>query len=128
MRVQVTKQNILEYGLDIITGNSQDELLIRASEMERDGYELFINIPDVEGGDNDIPEERNAFEHYNSDLPDPDGVAHSNTSVNHIGNACHYQAVIVDGGELIWICEIHKYPSKHSVESTSRVPCLKVDP
>lgn len=82
MRVQVTLQNILDYSLDVITGNSRADLLASAEKAEEEGYELFVNIPDVEGGATEEPQERNAFAHYGPDLPEPDGNAHIQEAVD----------------------------------------------
>jgi hypothetical protein len=82
VRVLVNMSNIIEYGLDVITGNSRESLLIRAAQLSENGYDFYINIPDVEGGDNDAPQERNAFEHFSSDLPEPDGFTHSQEATN----------------------------------------------
>lgn len=82
MRVKVNLENILQYGLDTITGNSRADLLAAATRADELGEELFVQIPDVEGGDTEAPTERNAFEHYGSDLPEPDGEAHEQESVD----------------------------------------------
>lgn len=82
MRVRVTLSNILDYGLDVITGNSREALLTRAKWMEDNGYDFWVNIPDKEGGDTDAPTERNAFEHYGPDLPEPEGATHQQLSLN----------------------------------------------
>ena len=134
MRVKVTLQNILEYGLDTITGNTRGDLLARAAAMEADGYEMFVNIPDVEGGDKEVPQERNIFKHYSSDLPDPEGNVHALNSFDlrdqlYVQNPCTYQRhVIVESRDVQWICSIHHLPSKHSVEEDSHAPCLAMDP
>lgn len=76
MRVKVTLLNVLDYGLDVLTGNSVEDLLAKAAEMEAKGFDLYVNVPDVEGGDKDAPTERNIFEHYTPELPEPEGFSH----------------------------------------------------
>jgi len=48
MRVLVNEQNIDEYGLDTLTGNSKEDLLARAEEANESDYELHVVIPDPE--------------------------------------------------------------------------------
>jgi hypothetical protein len=81
MRVAVTEQNIIEYGLDKLTGNTKDELLAAAARAAEFNQVLHVKIPDVEGGDTEAPTERNTFEHY-SDMPEPDGRSHEQDSVD----------------------------------------------
>jgi hypothetical protein len=133
MRVLVTLSNILEYGLDTITGNSREDLLARAAEMRAEGYELFVTLPDVEGGDKEAPTERNAFAHYGSDLPEPEGPSHEQSSLNLIASPtpfsqCLYAYHHFDSGEYKWICVPHNSPSKHNIEAGSNEPCLVMDP
>lgn len=133
MRVLVNLSNILEYGLDTLTGNSRDDLLARAKEMEEAGYELFVTLPDVEGGDKEAPTERNVFDHFNTDLPEPDGAVHSQTALNLTNHpwpeeTCRYDLQYFDAGEYKWICVIHNSPSKHIIEKGSTDPCLVMDP
>lgn len=133
MRVLVNLSNILEYGLDTLTGNSRDDLLARAKEMEEAGYEMFVNIPDAEGGDKEAPTERNVFDHFSSELPEPEGAAHSQTALNLTNHPlpevkCSYNFRAVPGGEHKWICVIHDVPSKHFIDYGSNKPCLVIDP
>lgn len=134
MRVKVTLDNILDYGLDAITGNSRADLLARAAEEEALGFEMYVNIPDVVGGDTEIPEERNVFEHFGSDgLPEPDGAVHQQEAVNlseraYIEKPCHYRVVTLIDNDSKWVCNVHNEPSKHSIVHGSHEPCLKVDP
>src|SRR5436190_2902009 len=87
MRVKVTHDNIVAYGLDIITGNKIVDLLAAADRAEELGEEMFVVIPDVEGGDTEAPTERNAFEHF-SEMPEPDGRMHEQESVNLTNPTC----------------------------------------
>jgi len=134
MRVKVNLQNILDYSLDTLTGNTRADLLARASEMEASGFELFVKIPDVVGGDTEAPEERNAFSHYSSELPEPEGTSHPQESVDltdqaYIQNPCSYKKqVIIESNDILWICTVHEMPSKHSVDKDSHAPCLTMDP
>lgn len=81
MRVKVNLDNILAYGLDTITGNSRADLLAAAARAEELGEEMFVIIPDVEGGDTESPVERNSFEHY-ADMPLPENPTHEQEAVN----------------------------------------------
>lgn len=131
MRVLVTPENIIEYGLDVITENSRESLLIRAAQMRENGYDFYVNIPDVEGGDTEAPAERNVFEHYNTELPTPDGAAHSQEAINlaeEDTTKCNYRFVNVDDHVSKWICITHYSPSKHTIEEGSHLPCLVMDP
>jgi len=128
MRVLVTLQNILEYGLDTLTGNSRTDLLARAAELEREGFELYVKIPDVQGGDIEAPTERNTFDHYGPDLPDPEGVAHKQEALNlaelaYLDNPCGYSLVDEE-----FICDLHQQPSKFAVDLDSHAPCIEVAP
>ena len=126
MRVQVTLQNILEYGLDVITGNTRADLLARAEEAKTNGYEMFVTVPDVKGGDTEAPKERNIFEHYNSDLRDPDGRRHEQTSVD-LTKVCSYRLNWTDDHGDVFICTQHGANSKYSVDVESHAPCLFMD-
>lgn len=133
MRIKVTLSNILEYGLDTITGNNRSVLLARAAEMEANGFELFVNLPDVMGGEQEAPTERNVFEHFNAELPEPDGATHSQSSLNLSTHPqpvvpCSYAYRLLDTGERKWICLIHDSPSRHPIGVTSSAPCLVIDP
>lgn len=133
MRVKVTLSNIIEYSLDVITGNSRADLLARAKEMEDSGYELFVRIPDVEGGDTEVPTERNAFEHYGPDLPEPEGVAHEQLSLSleeqaYLLEPCSYARYDFPDGDWAWWCTKHSIESKHAVDADSHAPCLALDP
>jgi len=133
MRVQVNLQNILDYSLDTLTGNTRQDLLARAAELERDGFDMFVNIPDAEGGDTEAPEERNIFKHH-AGLPEPGGGSHEQTSIDladqlYLENPCNYKRhVIIESGDIQWICKIHEMPSKHSIDKDSHAPCLTMDP
>jgi len=131
MRVRVTLANIVEYGLDTLTGNSRIELLARAQEMEANGYDMFVTLPDVEGGDTEAPTERNVFEHFNTELPIPDGSAHSQEALNlveHATTQCTYKLITMEDQVSKWICITHYSPSKHKIEDGSHEPCLVMDP
>jgi hypothetical protein len=135
MRILVTAASIAEYGLDKITGNSKEELMIRVEQMKANGYDMFVNLPDVQGGDTEAPNERNVFEHFGDELPEPDGAAHSQEAVNltnagFIHNTCSYRQVALPGPTFNskWICVIHDVPSKHDVEASPHAPCISVDP
>jgi hypothetical protein len=134
MRVLVTLSNILEYGLDTITGNTREDLLARAAEMEANGYEMFVNLPDIMGGEQEAPTERNVFDHFNSELPEPDGAVHSQTALNLTNYPqpivpCSYAyRYLVENNEHKWICLLHDSPSKHPIEPGSSEPCLVIDP
>ena len=69
MRILVTLENIDKYDLVKLTGFTKEELLHLAS----DG--LYLQIPDVEGGDTETPEDRNVFAHWD-ELPEPEGYVH----------------------------------------------------
>ena len=132
MKIKVTMANILEYGLDTLTGNSQADLMARAKEMEANGFELYVTIPDAQGGDRDAPNERNNFEHYEG-FPEPDGYTHPQESINleqqaYLENPCSYWANRQIDGSVIWICVKHNEISKHSVDKDSHAPCIVVDP
>lgn len=133
MRVLVTLQNIMEYGLDTVTGNSRADLLARAEELERQGEQLYVRIPDVEGGENDEPTERNSFEHFGGDLPEPEGHTHKQESLNlaqqgYVKNPCSYGGHVMLDGSIRWLCVLHDEISKHSVDGESHEPCVFVDP
>ena len=134
MRILVTLSNILEYGLDTVTGNSREDLLQRAEEMKANGYDMYVNIPDAEGGEQDAPTERNVFEHFSPDLPEPDGAAHAQTALNLTNHPqpivpCSYAyRYLVENNEHKWICLLHDSPSKHLIEPGSNEPCLVIDP
>ena len=127
MRVQVTPQNIVEYGLDKLTGNSTGDLLARAAEMEASGYELFVRIPDIEGGDTEAPTERNVFEHHGG-LPDPDGRSHEQAAID-LTQVCSYQLMYYGSDTpQEFVCTKHNAASRHSVDADSHAPCLMLDP
>lgn len=132
MRVQVTEENILKYGLDVITGNHRVDLMARAREAELAGLDLWVKIPDVMGGDTEAPTERNAFEHYDG-LPEPDGFTHPQESLSleeqaYVENPCSYQETIQMDGNPLLVCVQHGAASKHSIDLESHAPCLVVDP
>lgn len=133
MRIKVNLSNILEYGLDTLTGNSRADLLARAEELHNNGLEMYVTIPDAEGGDNDAPTERNAFEHYATDLPEPEGPAHKQEALNlaqqaYVNDPCSYKPIPQIDGSEVWICAKHNMISKHSVDAESHAPCEFVDP
>lgn len=132
MRIQVTEENILKYGLDIITGNHRIDLLARAREAETAGLDLWVNIPDAMGGDTEAPAERNAFEHYEG-FPEPDGFTHPQESISleeqlYLESPCFYQETIQMDGTRILTCVKHGAASKYSIDLESHAPCLVVDP
>lgn len=132
MRIKVTPETILEYGLDTLTGNSKEELLVKVAELGEHGMDLFVNMPDVEGGDTETPEERNIFEHYNPDeLPEPEGKTHSAESFDlttqQYVKPCSYTLIFV-GSKWGWVCDLHKKPSKHIITADSHEPCIEIDP
>lgn len=133
MRVLVTLSNIIEYSLDTITGNTREDLLLRAAEMRDNGYDMFVNLPDVMGGEREAPTERNVFEHFNDELPEPEGAVHSQTALNLTNHPwpvvpCSYAYRQIDNGEHKWVCLIHDVPSKHNIVEGSNEPCLVIDP
>jgi hypothetical protein len=133
LRVVITPQNIDEYGLDYITGNTREDLITEAAEMREKGYDMFVNIPDAMGGDKDAPTERNVFEYYTTGVPDSGEVTHSQESTNlidqtYIPTSCNYRHIVIGNGELKWICNIHDVPSKHLINPGSHAPCLAIDP
>lgn len=134
MKVLVTLSNILEYGLDTITKNSREDLLAKAKELETNGYELYVTLPDVDGGDTEAPVERNAFQHYSSDLPEPDGFTHKQKSLDltkqdPVTAPCAYVLQTnEDGNAHEWLCVIHDARSKHAITYGSSDPCLVMDP
>lgn len=131
MRIRVTASSIQEYGLDTLTGNTKEDLVRRMEEMEAAGYELFVTIPDAFGGTTESPDERNVFDHFNNELPEPDGAVHSQASVNlSVGTECHYKQVFLPGPKVNykWVCLIHGAASKHDVESRPNAPCISIDP
>lgn len=75
MKVEVNLENILKYGLDVITGNSRADLLAAAARAAEVNEVMHVIIPDVEGGDTEAPTERNSFEHF-GDLPAPEEATH----------------------------------------------------
>jgi len=135
MRILVTASTIMEYGLDKLTGNSKEDLLARVEEMKVSGYDMYVNLPDAEGGDTEAPNERNVFEHFSDDLPEPDGATHSQDSVNlsdqvhiYVDTDCHYVKVEMFTGRVKWICRAHGVESKHDLEAHPNAPCISVDP
>lgn len=133
MKIRVTLSNILEYGLDVVTGRSRADLLATAESYNNNGAEYYIHIPDVAGGDNDAPTERNAFEHFSSDLPEPEGHTHKQESLNlaeqeYIKDPCSYRPNVHIDGSYTWVCIKHGAISKHSVDGESHEPCEVVDP
>ena len=48
MRVEVTEQNIIIFGLVQLTGNSSEVLMERAREAEKSGYILSVEVPDTD--------------------------------------------------------------------------------
>lgn len=131
MRVLVTLANIVEYGLDTVTGNTRADLLARAKEMRDEGYDMYVNLPDVEGGDTDVPTERNVFEHFNEELPVPEGLTHTQEALNladQPNTQCSYKLVDIDNHVKKWICIVHYSPSKHTITENSHEPCLVMDP
>lgn len=135
MQIQVTLSNILEYGLDVVTGRSRADLLATAKEMEKNGSDFYIHIPDVAGGDNDVPSERNVFDHFSPELPEPEGFTHKQESVNlseeqqaYINDPCFYRQNVHIDGSFTWVCVKHGAISKHSVDGDSHEPCEVIDP
>lgn len=132
MRIQVTEENITKYGLDVVTGNHRVDLLNAAKRAKEEGRDLWVNIPDVIGGDTEAPTERNAFEHYDG-LPEPDGFTHSQDSISlaeqaYLADPCFYQETILLDGTRILKCVKHGAGSKHSITADSVAPCIVVDP
>lgn len=133
MRIKVDLSNIIEYGLDTLTGNSRADLLTKAKQAEALGNDLYVNIPDAQGGDNEVPTERNAFEHFASDLPVPEGHTHKQEALNlaeqaYLEDPCYYGPNTHLDGSITWICMKHGAISKHSVDGESHEPCEVVDP
>lgn len=133
MKIKVTLSNIVEYGLDVITGNSRADLLAKAEEMHNNGIDFYVNITDAEGGDKDAPTERNTFEHYAPDLPEPEGATHKQEALNlaqqeYVKNPCYYGPNTHLDGSITWVCMKHGAISKHSVDAESHEPCEVVDP
>ena len=125
MRVKVTLENILAYGLDTLTGNTRGDLLARAAQEAEEGNDMYVVIPDVVGGDTEAPTERNVFEHF-SKAPDPEGVGHEQVSVD-LTQVCSYK-LEESRGRKFYICRKHNALSKHAVTAESHAPCLIVDP
>jgi len=135
MRILVTTSSIVEYGLDKLSGNTKEDLMARVDQMKAEGYDLYINLPDAEGGDTEAPKERNVFEHFSDELPEPDGVAHSQEAVNLYGTDyisddtdCHYVKVETFTGRVKWVCKFHGMESKHDLWAHPNAPCTSVDP
>jgi hypothetical protein len=126
MRVQVTLENILAYGLDTLTGNTREDLLARAAQEEAEGNNMYVIIPDVAGGDTEAPTERNIFAHF-SEMPDPDGRSHDQVAVD-LSQACSYKLDWHEDGNSFFVCKKHNAVSKHSIDALSRAPCLAIDP
>lgn len=69
MQIEVTEETIEEYGLDILTGNSKEEMLKRAAEALESGYTLTVKI-------HDRVTDANIFDHFESRVvgnPDESG-------------------------------------------------------
>jgi hypothetical protein len=147
VRVKVTPETIDKYGLDTITGNTREDLLTRVTELAEHDMELWLNIPDAFGGSTEEPTERNTFEHFANDLPEPEGKAHEHDAFNLMEQAlsespCGYRWEFVPTlGRNEWVCVIHHEISKHSIDTdlvvvdgievkttNSHAPCLIVDP
>lgn len=127
MRVRVTPVNIDAYDLVTVTGNTREDLLARAAEALVEGHgDFYVIIPDVLGGDTEIPTERNVFEHYDG-LPEPDGYTHEQASID-LARACSYKLEFTSDGKSFYICQKHNTLSKHAVDATSHTPCLAIDP
>lgn len=122
MRVEVNETNIDLFQLELLTGNSREDMLNAAAEAAREGYTLSCQIPD---SSEEI--KFNAFEHLDS-TPAP--KVEVSDQVNTYSDGCRYeQRRVLDGGEKTWICIIHHTNSRHEViDETSRVPCLFLDP
>lgn len=94
---------------------------------------MFVNIPDVEGGDNEAPKERNVFEHFSPELPEPDGATHLQEAIDlrdqaYSANPCYYQLDVFAGDVYVYLCQVHNRASKYSITPGSHEPCLEVDP
>lgn len=135
MRIAVNSQNIIDYALHVVTGNSIQDLLARAADhTNRYGTPMYVTIPDVNGGDTEAPTERNAFEHYGG-LPEPEAT-HAQHGVNlmegptaeYQANPCSYKLVWTEATGDIWVCTKHNQNSKYAVDRLSHAPCLEVDP
>lgn len=46
MQIEITEENIEEYGLDELTGNSKEDLLRIAKEAADSGQALYFQVPD----------------------------------------------------------------------------------
>lgn len=69
MQIEVTAQNIDDYGLDELTGNTKEELLARASEAARSGQILHFKVPDAVASQ----QKMNVFDQFKGQLsPDAD--------------------------------------------------------
>ena len=68
MQIEVTAQNIEDYGLDALSGNTREALLQAASEAARSGHTLYFKIPDAAAS-----ETRNVFDMVPGEVVD---VAH----------------------------------------------------
>lgn len=65
MQIEVTAQNIEDYGLDHLSGNTKEDLLQAASEAARSGHTLYFKIPDAAAS-----ESRNIFDMVQGDVVD----------------------------------------------------------
>lgn len=126
MRILITDENITNYGLDKITDNTREELLAQAEVARAGGFDLYFTVPDVIGGETEMPQPLNVFDEY-SDV-EPVAPTHLSQGINLTGE-CRYSLVNVGLEKTpVFICDIHGLPSRHTIEPQSHPPCRAIDP
>lgn len=77
MEIDVTAQNIDDYGLDELTGNTKEELLRMASEAHRSGMDLKFKIPDAASSERRM----NVFDSIKGQPVAPEDLEHTGNPI-----------------------------------------------
>lgn len=110
MQVEVNETNIDQFGLVQLTGNTREELLVRADEAATHGFVLSVTVPD------DQLIEQNVFDYAQKvkpeDLPKP---------------PCVYTLEKDRDGNRVALCVVHNSITKYSIDDISQIPGLQCD-
>lgn len=77
MEIDVTAQNIDDYGLDELTGNTKEELLRMASEAQLSGLDLKFKIPDAASSERRM----NVFDSIKGQPVAPEDLEHTGNPI-----------------------------------------------
>lgn len=74
MQIEVTAQNIDDYGLDKLSGNTKEELLKIAADAAMGGHILYFKVPDH-------TQVQNVFDRFSGRAVDPKDLEHGQNPI-----------------------------------------------